>query len=83
MAPGYTPDDWLAYAIDTFDELYTESATAPRMMSLGVHLRIIGRPGRVGKLRRFIQHASAKPGVWFATRREIAESFAAQVSAPA
>ena len=82
MTPGYTPDDWLAYAIDTFDELYAESADNPKMMSLGVHLRIIGRPGRVGKLRKFLEHAHAKPGVWFATRQEIAASFAGQVKAP-
>ena len=60
-----------------------ESAEQPKVMSLGVHLRIIGRPGRIGKLRKFIQHAQAKSGVWFATRRQIAETFAAQVKAPA
>ncbi|MDX2225022.1 MAG: polysaccharide deacetylase family protein [Rhodospirillaceae bacterium] len=87
MAPAYTPDAWLKYACDTFDELYAESAPgdggAPKMMSLGVHLRIIGRPGRIGQLRRFIAHALRKPGVWFATRREIAECFAVQLKAPA
>ncbi|MBL8642536.1 MAG: polysaccharide deacetylase family protein, partial [Rhodospirillaceae bacterium] len=79
MAPSYTPDQWLKYATDTFDELYAESASAPKMMSLGVHLRIIGRPGRIGQLRKFIAHAKSKPGVWFATRKEIADAFAAQV----
>ncbi len=82
MAPGYTANDWLAYAIDTFDELYAETLEEPKIMSLGVHLRIIGRPGRIGKLRKFIQHAQSRPDVWFATRREIAEAFAAQVKAP-
>jgi peptidoglycan/xylan/chitin deacetylase (PgdA/CDA1 family) len=79
MAPAYTPDAWLKYVCDTFDELYAESAGSPKMMSVGVHLRIIGRPGRFGQLRNFIQHAQSKPGVWFATRKEIAETFAAQV----
>jgi allantoinase len=82
MAPAYTPDQWLKYVCDTFDELYAESATSPKMMSVGVHLRIIGRPGRIGQLRRFIAHAQSKPGVWFATRKEIADTFAAQVKAP-
>jgi peptidoglycan/xylan/chitin deacetylase (PgdA/CDA1 family) len=79
MAPAYTPDQWLKYITDTFDVLYEESAESPKMMSVGVHLRIIGRPGRFGQLRKFIEHAKSKPGVWFATRKEIAESFAAQV----
>jgi peptidoglycan/xylan/chitin deacetylase (PgdA/CDA1 family) len=82
MTPGYTAVDWLTYAIDTFDELYAESALTPKMMSLGVHLRIVGRPGRIGKLRAFLAHARSKPGVWFATRKEIAAHFAAQVKAP-
>ncbi|MCB2106816.1 MAG: polysaccharide deacetylase family protein [Rhodobacteraceae bacterium] len=82
MAPAYTPSDWEKYVCDTFDELYAESAEAPKMMSVGVHLRIIGRPGRIGQLRRFIEHAARKPGVWFATRKEIADCFASQVKAP-
>ena len=77
-APSLTPDQWLKYAADTFDWLYAESATEPRMMSLGVHLRIIGRPGRIGALKSFIEHATAKPDVWFATRLEIARHFADQ-----
>ena len=46
--PALTPADWLRYAVDSFDWLYAEAAQEPRMMSLGVHLRIIGRPGRIG-----------------------------------
>ena len=48
------------------------------MMALGVHLRIIGRPGRIGYLEKFLEYVTAKPGVWIATRREIAEHWAAQ-----
>ena len=77
VAPAFTPEQWLAYAVDTFDVLYDEGALAPRMMSLGVHLRIIGRPGRIGAFERFIQHARARPRVWIATRQQIAERWAA------
>jgi allantoinase len=69
---------WLQYAIDTFDCLYREGAAAPRMMSLGVHLRIIGRPGRIGYLERFVRHVKGHDRVWIATRRAIAERWAAQ-----
>ena len=81
-APALTPAQWLDYAIDTFNVLYNEGAAQPRMMSLGVHLRIIGRPGRIGAFERFLTHAQSKPGVWVATRQQIAEYFAAQVPAP-
>ncbi|NKC29608.1 polysaccharide deacetylase family protein [Falsiroseomonas selenitidurans] len=83
LAPGYTPQQWLDYAIETFEVLLEEGATAPRMMSLGVHLRIIGRPGRIGAFGRFLQHARSRPGVWFATRAKIARAFAASTPAPA
>ena len=83
LAPGYTPQQWLDYAIATFDWLREEGAAAPRMMSLGLHLRIIGRPGRIGALDRFMQHAASRPGVWVATRAEIARAFAAAVPPPA
>ncbi|MFO1352341.1 MAG: polysaccharide deacetylase family protein [Gammaproteobacteria bacterium] len=82
IAPGYTPAQWLEYAIDTFEVLYREGTNAPRMMSLGVHLRIIGRPGRIGAFERFLQYAAAKPKVWIATRKEIADHFAGQIPAP-
>ena len=82
LAPGYTPAQWLDYAVETFDRLYHEGLHAPRMMSLGLHLRIIGRPGRIGALERFIAHVRAHPGVWCATRLQIAVAFAAAVPAP-
>jgi peptidoglycan/xylan/chitin deacetylase (PgdA/CDA1 family) len=83
LAPGYTPQQWLDYAIETFDVLFEEGAEAPRMMSLGLHLRIIGRPGRIRAFERFLQHAQSRPGVWFATRAAIARAFAAHTPAPA
>jgi len=77
IAPSLTPADWLGYAVDTFDCLYRESAEAPRMMSLGLHLRIIGRPGRIDALARFIEHVQRHAGVWVETRRRIAAHWAA------
>lgn len=82
VAPALTPAQWLEYAIDTFECLYAEGAVQPRMMSLGLHLRIIGRPGRIAMLDKFFQHVAGKSGVWYATRREIAEHFARTVAAP-
>jgi allantoinase len=74
--PGYTARDWLDYAVDSFDLLYAEGEHSPRMMSLGVHLRIIGRPGRAAAFERLLQHVSSKDQVWVATRLQIAEHFA-------
>ena len=74
-APALTPTDWLTYAKDSFDWLLAESVARPRMMSLGVHLRIIGRPGRIVALDRFLQHVSRGEGVWIATRRDIATHY--------
>jgi peptidoglycan/xylan/chitin deacetylase (PgdA/CDA1 family) len=82
LAPGYLPSQWLEYAVDTFDRLHAEGAHRPVMMSLGLHLRIIGRPGRIGALEAFLRHAAKKPGTWFAQRREIAAHFAKSVRAP-
>lgn len=75
LTPALSTRDWLDYACETFDQLYREGADRPRMMSLGVHLRIIGRPGRIGAYQAFIEHASSKPDVWFTTRASIAEAF--------
>lgn len=63
------------YLRDGFDELYAESARHPRMMSFGLHPRIIGRPGRIRSLRDFISYAARHDDVWFATREEIAAAW--------
>ena len=81
-APGYTPDQWFDYAIATFDQLYAEGAKQPRMMSLGLHLRIIGRPGRIAALEKFVCYVESKKDVWCATRLQIAQHFANSVPAP-
>ncbi len=80
--PALPTDQWLKYAIETFDWLYAEGADAPRMMSIGLHLRIIGRPGRIGAFEKFLVHATKKPGVWITTRLAIAKHFAGEVRAP-
>jgi allantoinase len=77
VAPGYTPRQWLDYAVATFDQLYDEGTTQPKIMSLGVHLRIIGRPGRIGALGSFMQHVASHGDVWVTTRLAIARRFAA------
>jgi peptidoglycan/xylan/chitin deacetylase (PgdA/CDA1 family) len=71
--PSYTPDQWLKYACDTLDWLRAETARlkVPRIMSLGVHLRIIGRPGRIWALRAFLEHVAASSGVCVLTRAQI------------
>jgi len=75
--PSLTPERWLDYAIRCFDQLYREGEDGnPKMMSLGLHLRIIGRPGRIWALEEFFRHVRSKNDVWVASRREIAQHFA-------
>ena len=66
-------DQFFAYLRDAFDVLYEEGAETPKMMSIGLHCRLVGRPGRLRALERFIDHAKAHEGVWFARRDEIAK----------
>lgn len=80
--PALSPDAWLKYARDSFDCLYAEGAQRTRMMSLGVHLRIIGRPGRIGAYEQFLRHAASTGKLWIATREQIAAHFVANVPAP-
>ena len=83
LAPALTARDWLQYATDTFDQMHAEAMDGEtKMMSLGLHLRIIGRPGRIGALRGFLEHVAHKPGVWVASRQKIAAAFADAVPAP-
>ena len=65
-------NDFADYVIDSFEWLLEESRQAPRMMSIGLHTRIIGRAGRIAGLRRVIEHIGARAGVWVATRESIA-----------
>lgn len=71
-------DQFFAYLCDTFDALYAEgSAGAPKMMSVGLHCRLVGRPGRIRALQRFLDHVRGHPDVWMATRADIAAHWAA------
>jgi len=73
-------DQFFAYLKDTFDALYAEGG---RMMNIGLHCRLIGRPGRVQALRRFIDYAQSKSDVWFARRIDIAKHWQEHHPAPA
>ncbi|MEQ9240429.1 allantoinase PuuE [Roseovarius indicus] len=71
-------DQFFAYLRDSFDALYAEGeAGAPKMLSIGLHCRLIGRPGRVMALQRFLDHVEAHDDVWVARRIDIARHWAA------
>jgi len=65
-------DHFFAYLRDAFDFLYAEGETAPKMMSIGLHCRLAGRPGRAAAVARFIDYIGRKDRVWVATRLDIA-----------
>ncbi len=65
-------DQFFAYLKDSFDVLYAEGATAPKMMSVGLHCRLVGRPGRAAALTRFLDYVQEHEKVWVATRLDIA-----------
>lgn len=65
--------EFFDYLRDSFDVLYAEGqAGAPKMMSIGLHCRLSGRPGRAAAIQRFLDHARSHEGVWFASRLDIA-----------
>lgn len=72
-------EDFSRYCIEAFNRLYEEGGDAPRMLSIGLHLRIIGRPGRIGGLERLLAHMACRPGVWFARRDAIARHWLAHL----
>ncbi len=65
-------EQFYTYLKDTFDVLYAEGETAPKMMSVGLHCRLAGRPGRAAALARFLDYVGAHPGVWVCRRVDIA-----------
>ena len=65
-------DQFFAYLSDSFDTLYAEGESAPKMMSIGLHCRLVGRPGRAAALARFLDYVQAHENVWIATRLDIA-----------
>lgn len=73
-AQGFnTAEHFYTYLKDSFDVLYAEGQTAPKMMSVGMHCRLLGRPGRFRALQRFLDHIAQYEQVWVCTRQQIAE----------
>lgn len=73
----HSGDQFYTYLKDTFDTLYAEGKTTPRMMSVGLHCRLIGRPGRIASLERFMKYVRRKSKVWYARRIDIAQHWLA------
>lgn len=71
-------DQFHAYLKDAFDVLYAEGAEAPRMMSVGLHCRLVGRPGRIAALARFLDYALQHEDVWFCRRIDLARHWRAE-----
>src|SRR6266851_5493388 len=69
--------DFFTYLRDAFDVLYAEGARAPKMMSVGLHMRLAGRPGRAAGLARFLDHVLTHDGVWMCRRVDIARHWMA------
>ena len=67
-----TPDDFYNYLKYTFDQLYKEGNENPKMMSIGLHCRIIGRPGRFHALEKFVKYIMTFDNIWIAKRIDIA-----------
>jgi allantoinase len=77
QAQGFnTGEHFFTYLRDSFDELYAEGdpegLDRPKMMSIGMHCRLLGKPGRIGALRRFLDHIAGREQVWVARRIDIA-----------
>jgi allantoinase len=67
-----TGEDFFTYLRDAFDVLYAEGDEAPKMMSVGMHCRLLGRPGRLRALQRFLDHVAKHDRVWICRRIDIA-----------
>jgi putative urate catabolism protein len=78
-SPGGFPsgEQFFAHLRDAFDCLYAEGAEAPKMLSVGLHCRLVGRPARLPSLARFLDHLLAHPDVWVTRRVDIARHWAA------
>ena len=77
-----TGDHFLTYLKDSFDALYAEGDPAgldrPKMMSIGMHCRLLGKPGRIGSLRKFLDYVQGHPDVWITRRVDIARHWKQQ-----
>jgi putative urate catabolism protein len=67
-----TSDDFFTYLRDSFDVLYEEGRERPRMLSIGMHCRLVGRPGRMRAIQRFLDHVETHDRVWVCRRVDIA-----------
>jgi len=72
-----TGEQFFAYLRDSFDTLYEEGLHAPKMMSVGLHCRLAGRPGRIAGLKRFLDHVQSRDKVWICRRIDIARHWRA------
>ncbi len=73
VAQGFNSgEQFFAYLRDAFDALYAEGESAPKMLSIGLHCRLVGRPGRIVGLQRFLDHIAAHDRVWVPRRIDIA-----------
>jgi putative urate catabolism protein len=78
VAPGFTsPSGYYEYMRDAFDVLYCEGKTQPKMMSIGLHTRLAGRPGRAAALERFLDYVLEHEDVWICRRVDIARHWIA------
>ncbi|MFM2058336.1 MAG: hypothetical protein RLY71_2721, partial [Pseudomonadota bacterium] len=78
LPQGYSHgDEFFEYLRDTFDVLYAEGAERPAMMSIGMHCRLLGRPGRMRALQRFLDHLELHDRVWVCRRIDIARHWKA------
>jgi len=83
QAQGFnTGDHFFTYLRDSFDALYAEGETAPKMMSIGMHCRLLGKPGRIASLQRFLDHVLAHDKVWVCRRIDIARHWKQHFPAP-
>jgi len=81
FAPGggfVQPEDFARYCVSAIDWLLREGHRTPRMLSIGLHLRIIGRPARMPGLEAILEHVARTPGIWVARRRDIASHWLAE-----
>jgi allantoinase len=77
-----TGDDFFHYCRDAFDMLYQEGRTHPKMLSIGLHMRIMGHPARAAGLQRLLDHMSRFRGVWITRRLDIAQHWVTHFPAP-
>jgi OHCU decarboxylase len=75
-------DQFYAYLKDSFDTLYAEGVVAPKMLSIGLHCRLVGRPGRAASLARFVDYVKSHEQAWIATRLDIARHWIAKHPPP-